>query len=181
MKKVLKIIGISLALLFLFRGFIYRQAIYYTPIKTKQTIPLSNKKVIAKIEVAIKDRQLDLVKIAKIASSLTNNHLQFTFQKTSNNPNKMAITQKANCAAYAAFFNAITHHIIHRKRLKDRYQAKHLVGKINFFNVNLHQFFTDTFYQNHDYNVIEDKLTGKVLLIDPSIDDYLYLGPQTIH
>ena len=153
MKNVLKIIGIAILLLLVFRGFIYRHTISYTPIKTKTTIPLTNKKILTKISAAIDNQQLDVTQIVRIASSITNNQLQFTFQKISNNPNKIMVTQKANCVGYAAFFNAIVHYIIDKKGLQNHYQARHLVGKLDFLGVDLHQFFTDSFYQNHDYNL----------------------------
>ncbi len=180
MKKALKIIGIGLLLIFLFRGFLYRQTIHYTPIKERKSIPLTNQKIITAIQTEAKNKQLDLSTIAHIARKITNSHLQFTFQKVSNNPNKVAVTGKANCIGYAALFNAIANHLLQKEGIQNRYQAKHLVGKFDFFGVDLHQFFTDSFYQNHDYNRIEDKSTRHIILFDPSLDDYLNIGVQSL-
>jgi len=181
MKKALKIILISLLLLFLLRGFLYRQTINYTPIKEIKSIPLINKKVIAAIETEIGSEQLDLQKIANISTKITNQSLKFTFQKAFNNPNKIVITGKANCVGYAALYNAIANYLIHKSKNQDRFQSKHLVGKLDFLGIDLHALFTSPFYKNHDYNLIEDKETGETLLIDPSIDDYLYLGTKILN
>lgn len=181
MKKTLKIIGIAILLLLIFRGFIYRHTIHYTPIKTKPIIALTNKRIISEVEEIIKNQKLDIGKIALVAAAITKDYLQFTFKKSSNNPNKIALTQKANCVGYAAFFNAIVHYIIQKKGLPDRYQSRHLVGKLDFLGVDLHQFFTDPFYLNHDYVIIEDKNSNRKLLIDPSIDDYFRVGPIKIN
>ncbi len=181
MKKALKIIGISLLLILFFRGFLYRQTISYTPIKERKSIPLTNQKIITAIQTEAKNKQLDLSTIAHIARKITNSHLQFTFQKVSNNPNKVAVTGKANCIGYATLFNAIVNHLLQKEGLQNRYQTKHLVGKLDFLGVDLHQFFTDAFYQDHDYNLIEDKSTHRILLIDPSLDDYLKISVQSIH
>jgi len=180
MKKALKIIGISLFLLFLFRGFGYRKIIHYSPIEERKITLLTNKKIITLLKSEVKNKELNLQEIACITTKITSNHLTFTFQKATTNPNKITEKGKANCIGYAAFFSAIANHLIKEAKLQDRYQVKHLVGKINFLGVDLHQLFTNAFYKNHDYNVIEDKVTKKALLVDPSLDDYFYLGSKPI-
>lgn len=179
MKKALKIIGFGILFLFLFRGFLYRQTINYTPIKERKSIPLTNQKIISAIQVEIKNKQLDISTIAHIARKITHSHLQFTFQKVSNNPNKIAIIGKANCVGYSAMFSSIANYLIRASKLEKQLEVKHLVGKLDFSGINLHQFFTDSFYQDHDYNVIKDKITGTTILIDPSLDDYLWIGTKT--
>ena len=179
MKKVLKKIGIALLLILLFRGFLYRQTIHYTPIKERKSIPLTNQKIITSIQIEVKNKPLDLPTIARIATKITTSHLQFTFQKVSNNPNKIAVTGKANCVGYSAMFSSIANYLIRASKLEKQLEVKHLVGKLDFLSINLHQFFTDSFYQDHDYNVIEDKITGSTILIDPSIEDYLWIGTKT--
>ena len=107
--------------------------------------------------------------------------LKFTFQRASNNPNKIVLTGKGNCIGYAALFSAVANYLINKAEGQDRFQSKHLVGKLDFLGIDLNALFTSPFYKNHDYNLIEDKKTGVVLLIDPSIDDYLYLGTQILN
>ena len=48
---------------------------------------------------------------------------------------------KANCIGYSALFNAVAHYIIKETKAEDRYQAKHLVGRIHFLGVDLHLLF----------------------------------------
>lgn len=178
MKKALKIIGFGILFLFLSRGFLYRQSINYTPIKERKSIPLTNQKIISAIQVEIKDKQLNLSTIAHIATKVTNKHLQFTFQKVSDNPNQIAVIGKANCVGYSAMFSSIANYLISVAKLEKQLAVKHLVGELDFLGINLHQFFTGSFYQDHDYNIIEDKRTSTVILVDPSIDDYLWIGTK---
>jgi len=175
MKKVLKIIGISLLLIFLFKGFFYRQTIHYTPIKERKSIPLTNQKIITLLKSEVKNKQLNLQEIANIATKITTNQLTFTFQKAAINPNKIAATGKATCVGYAAFFSAVANHLIKEAKLQDHYQVRHLVGHLDFLGVDLHQFFTHSFYQNHDYNQIKNIKTRATIYIDPSISDYLWI------
>ena len=181
MKKALKITAIILVILFLFRGVLYRYTITYTPIKERKSIPLIDKKVIAAIEKEIGSEQLDLQKIVNISTKITNQYLKFTFQRASNNPNKIVLTGKGNCIGYAALFSAVANYLINKAEGQDRFQSKHLVGKLDFLGIDLNALFTSPFYKNHDYNLIEDKKTGVVLLIDPSLDDYLYLGAKILN
>ncbi len=181
MKKALKITAIGLLLLFLFRSVLYRYTINYTPIKEIKAIPLIDKKVIAAIEVEIGNEQLDLQKITNISTKITNQYLKFTFQRASNNPNKIVLTGKANCVGYAALYSAVANYLINKAESQNRFQSKHLVGKLDFLGIDLNALFTSPFYKNHDYNLIEDKKTGVVLLIDPSLDDYLYLGAKFLN
>lgn len=180
MKKALKITAITLLLLFFFKGFLYRQTINYTPIKEIEIIPLRAKKVIIAIEAEAKNKPLNLQTIAVISSNITNQFLQFTFERASNSPNQLAHTGKANCVGYSAMYGAVADYLITKHDLSDQIEVKHMVGKMDFLGLDLHQFFTSSFYKNHDYNIIENKTTGTIFLIDSSLNDYLYLGGKSI-
>ncbi|GGG62573.1 hypothetical protein GCM10011378_43400 [Hymenobacter glacieicola] len=37
----------------------------------------------------------------------------------------------------------------------------------------MHKYFNSAFFKDHDFVTIENKRTGKVYAVDPTIDDYL--------
>lgn len=176
MKKFLKIILACFLLLLLTKNWLYRNTIHYTPIKERKSIQLTDQKLIKLLQNELKNTRITTDRIIQIASETTNQTLAFTFQKASANPNELAKTGKANCIGYSAMFNAIINFLITETNFENELSARHLVGKMDFLGINLHQFFTDAFYKDHDYNRIENRVTGKISIIDPSINDYFRLG-----
>lgn len=176
MKKSLKIILVCLLFLLFAKNWLYRTTINYTPIKERQSIQLTDQKLIDFLQDELNNKEITSDSIIQIASETTNQILQFTFQKASANPNQLIQTGKANCIGYSAMLNSIVNFLITETNLEKELEAKHLVGKIDFLGINLHQFFTDSFYKDHDYNRIENKVTGTITIIDPSINDYLRVG-----
>lgn len=178
MKKILKIALACCLLLLLAKNWLYRTTIHYTPIKERKSIQLTDQKLIASLKTKLNNTTITADRIIRIASETTNQTLQFTFQKASTDPNELAKIGKANCIGYSTMFNAIINFLIAETNLEKELTAKHLVGEMDFLGVDLHQFFTATFYKDHDYNTIENKLTGKTIIIDPSINDYLRIGTK---
>jgi len=175
MKKFLKIIGILILIIVLFREIIYRLAINYRTIGIRTEIEITNKELIKLIETKSKDREVDFKEILKIADEITIEELKFTIDRASNNPNELINTKKANCIGYSAMYNSITNYLIKQNRLQDKIEARHKIGQLDLFGINLHQFFENSFFKDHDFNEIENKETGQIILIDPSISDYLYI------
>lgn len=173
MKKILKIIGLSILLLILFRGFFYKFLINYSDIGTRTEIKITNEDLINRIEIESINKGIELEEILEIADKITNESLSFTTRKTSNDPNELIITKKANCIGYSAMFNSITNYLIRKNKLEYKIEAKHKIGQLDFLGVNLHQFFDNSFFKDHDFNEITNKETGKVISLDPSVSDYL--------
>ena len=76
MKKVLKIIGVLVLILVLFRGTLFRWAIKYNEMGTRSEIKITSKKLIEKIESTSKNRKIDLNEILQIADKITNEELK---------------------------------------------------------------------------------------------------------
>jgi len=172
-KKIIKYLGIIIILTILFRGFLYRTSVNYLKIKIRPNIKLIDKKLIEEINEQTENRTLSIEEIIKLSNRITSKNLDFTFDKTSNNPNVIYELKQANCIGYSSLFNSIGNHIIRKQKLTDKYEFVHLVGKLNVFGFNVHNFINSPFFRDHDYNEIKDKQTGKMKFVDPSLRDYL--------
>jgi len=175
MKKTFKIIGISLLVLILFRGYIFRKTIYYKEIGKRKEIRITNIKLLNLINKKSEtiSYKIGLTEVVTIANEITTQELRFTTHKVSYNPNELIITKQANCIGYSAMFNSITNHIIRKEKLNDTFEATHKVGKLTLFGTDLHKFFKSSFFKTHDFNTIKNLKTGEVISIDPSMSDYL--------
>lgn len=165
--------GIGLLVLVLFRGTIFRNTINYNKIGTRTTISISNQILIDKIESRSANRNLNIKQIIQIAKSVTIEELSFSGNQVSNDPNVIIQTKKANCIGYAALFNSIADYLIVKNNLSDQIEVKHLIGQLDFFGLDLHQFFDSPFFKDHDFNSIQHLVTKEVYYVDPSISDYL--------
>ena len=173
MKKALKIIGVSILILILFRGIIFRLVIKYNEIGSRPEIEITNSNLIEEIESNSENREIDLKEILEIADKITKEELKFTTNQASNNPNELMYTNQANCVGYSAMFNSITNYLIRKNKLQDEIEAEHKIGQLELFGINLHQFFESPFFRDHDFNEITNKKTGEKIFIDPSVSDYL--------
>ena len=173
MNKFLKFGFILILIIFLFRGTIYRLLINYSQIGKRSTILVTESKLIAEIENKDKDEKIDLNRIINIANSITTARLSFTSSQSSNDPNELIKSGKANCIGYSAMFNSIATFLINKHKLNKEYKAEHLIGKLDLFGMDLHESLDNPFFKDHDFNRIENLQTGEIIYIDPSINDYL--------
>lgn len=176
MRKILKIAGTSLLILILFRGFIFRLTIKYNEIGTRPKIEITNKQLIEKIETFATSRLITPEDIVKTASTITNSELAFTTQTVSSNPNELINTNKANCVGYSAMFNSVANFLIKKNELEHTIVTEHKIGQLSFMGINLHQFFNNSFLKDHDFNELKNMKTGKVIFIDPTVSDYLWIS-----
>lgn len=130
MKQTLKIIAISIVILLLFRGCIYRWLISYTKIGTRPEIKVNNRKLIDKIEAKSANKLIDTQEIIAIANRITTEELTFTISKASNDPNELINSKRANCVGYAALFNSIANYLIRTRKLEKEIEAKHKIGQL---------------------------------------------------
>ncbi len=141
MKRTLKIIGVSVLLLVLFRGTIYRLTVRYKEIGKRKEIEVVDKKLIERILRESKNREIDFEEIADIADEITKSELRFSTNRTSTNPNKLIHTKQANCVGYSATFNSIANFLIRKLHLQNEITAEHKIGKLYFLGINVHRFF----------------------------------------
>ena len=123
--------------LFLFRGSFFRLTVTYTYLGEREEIRISNPEIETRL---VKERELSLQEIHHIARSITNESLQFSSQQLSQSPNSVLKSGKANCIGYSALFNSIASYLIEKQGYSNRFQSKHLIGKIEFLGIDLHSF-----------------------------------------
>ncbi len=178
-KKIIKYIGIIIILLILFRGFLYRTLVNYSKIEIRNNIELTDKNLIEKINEQTENKTLSIEEIIELSNRMTSEELNFTFDKISSNPNLVSELKKANCIGYSSLFNSIGNYIIGKQKLTDKYEFKHLVGKLDFFGLDIHKLFNSPFFKDHDFNEIKNKLTNEKIYVDPSVRDYLRIDNVT--
>lgn len=175
MGKTLKIIGITVLMLILFRGIVFRLVVKYDEIGNRARIEITNKNLLEEIEKEYSNRGIGLEEILVIADLITKKKLEFTTNQVSSNPNELINTNKANCIGYSAMYNSIANYLIEKGGLKDEIEAKHKIGRIELLGIDIHQFFDNPFFRNHDFNEITNKKTGENFSIDPTVSDYLWI------
>ena len=175
MKRTLKIIGILVLILILFRGLIFRVLVKYNEIGTRTEIQITNNDLLEKIKAKSANKAIGIEEIVEIAMEITNAELKFTINRASNNPNDLVAINKANCIGYSAMFNSIANHLIRQNKLEGEIVAIHKVGQLDFLGIDIHQFFENPFYKDHDFNDVINRETGEVISIDPSVSDCLWI------
>ena len=119
------------------------------------------------------EKRFSLVVKLWISNSITIEVLSFSSKRVSNDPNELIGTKQANCIGYSALFNSIANYLILKNKLDKQIESKHLIGQLGFLGLDLHQFFDDPFFRDHDFNVLRELRGGKTVFIDPSVSDYL--------
>jgi hypothetical protein len=179
MKKTLKIFGLVVCLFLLFKGWIYRCTVTYREIGQRQVIALQDSGVIANIQKQRNHRTLSVAEIVETSRSETNARLRFTTGKASSNPNMAVRVGEANCVGYSALFSSIANQLSNEQRSSHSLRARHLIGRLYFLGVDVHQFFSSPFFRDHDFVEIEDTSTGEKIFVDPVVHDYLGIDRVT--
>lgn len=162
-----------ICLAILFKGWVYRLVVTYREIGQRQAIMLQDSGVLASIQKQQNHRTLSVEGIAEISRLETNARLRFTTGKASSDPNMAAHAGKANCVGYSALFSSIANQLSHGQHSSHSLRARHLVGRLYFLGVDMHQFFSSPFFRDHDFVEIEDTATGEKIFVDPVVSDYL--------
>ena len=167
---------VFLLVVILLRGWIFRQIVAYHVVGQKYTYSTTDKKLIEYIEINIGEKKvLDIEDIIELGLSETARQLNFAISQNDNDPNKLIFSKTAHCIGYAAFFTTTCNYLLKKYDYGDKWQAKTQIGKLSLFGVDIHQFFNSAFFKDHDFVTIENKVTGEILTVDPTINDYLYI------
>ena len=174
MKKFLKYSFLALLILFLTRGWIFRQLVTYNTQTERPAFSLTNEALTQSIE----NQQIDTSIQSIIRRSLvfTTDNLCFTFENCDTDPNLLFASQKTNCTGYAAFFNTTCQTLLRKEKLENRFRVKHLRGKLTLLGFDLHRLTDSPFFRDHDFNVVEDLETGNKIYVDASLQDVFGIG-----
>ena len=175
-KRLAFLIIITVALSLVFRGWLFRQLVTYKPIGIRTEYIASGDNLIANLNVNFENlTECEIEKIIELALSSTSEQLNFTSDKNDVAPNALIVSKSAHCVGYAAFFVTSCNYVIDRCNLSSTWNAKSQVAHLYFIGFNLHQYFNSPFFKDHDFAIIENKITGQIIAVDPSVHDYLHI------
>jgi len=178
--KIIKRIFLTLFVLttvgILFRGWFYRHLVTYKSVGLRTNYLATNDKLVDFINAsAEKQTDTEIEKIIELGLSITSKQLNFTADKNDTDPNKLIISKTAHCVGYASFFATTCNHLLDKYNLADTWTAKPQVGQLYFLGTNIHKYFNSTFFKDHDFVTIENKKTGEIIAVDPTVNDYLLI------
>jgi hypothetical protein len=174
-KKIIKIVIISVVVLLVCRGPIYRSLVTYKSVGVRHNYKIHDINLIDYIETNKKTNIRTVEDVIKNSLSITSNKLNFTVNKNDNDPNKLIISKNAHCVGYAAFFSSTCNYLLKKNNLNDDWVAKPQIGHLYLLNNNIHKLFKSSFFKDHDFVLITNKKTGESFSVDPTVDDYLYI------
>ena len=158
---------------FLCREWLYNQFVSYRSIGFRPTYVASNPKLINYLNSdSSKQKNPDIHQIIKQSLSITSGKLNFTTGKNSNDPNKLITSRTAHCVGYASFFSTACNYLLKKDNLSHEWIAKTHVGQLYILGTNIHRYLNSPFLKDHDFVTIENKTTGEVLAVDPTLNDY---------
>ena len=175
-KKSLIVILILTTVAILFRGMFYRHIVTYKSVGFRSNFSAKDKKLTDYIEssIDIKDNT-DINQIIKLGLSITSNQLNFTANKNDIDPNKLITSKTAHCVGYASFFITTCKYLLKKYHLEDKWILQHQIGQLYFLGTNVHKYFNSSFLKDHDFVTIENKKTGEIIAVDPTVNDYLFI------
>jgi hypothetical protein len=158
------------------RGWFYRYLITYKSIGPRTTYSATNEKLVDYINTrADEPAAPDIEQIIKLGLSITSDQLNFTANKNDTDPNKLITSRTAHCVGYAAFFATTCNQLLAQHNLSTTWTAKPQVGQLYLLGTNVHSYFHTPFFKDHDFVTIENKVTGELFAVDPTVNDYLWI------
>jgi hypothetical protein len=173
-KKLLLGFIILIVSCFLFRGWIYRHAVAYQSVGPRVNYIAKDPQLIQCIETGSAGlNNPDARSLIVCALTITSNELNFTAANNEIDPNKLIHTKTAHCVGYAAFCATTCNYLFHQYKLDDNWLARPQIGHLYLFGTDIHPYFHSAFFKDHDFVVIENKQSGEVYAVDPTVHDYV--------
>lgn len=155
---------------------LYRYLVTYKSVGVRANYFATNKELTDYINESIKDQtNTDIKQIVKLGLLITSKRLNFTAYKNDIDPNKLINSKTAHCVGYASFFTTTCNYLLKKYGLSDTWVVKQQIGQLYFGGVNMHKYFHSAFFKDHDFVTVENKITGEILAVDPTINDYLHI------
>lgn len=173
-KRTLIIILILTTVGIMFRGWFYRHLVTYKSVGLRANYSATDK-ILTDFIDANTDKQTDpnIKQIIKLGLSITSRQLNFTSNKNDTDPNKLITFKTAHCVGYATFFATTCNYLLEKYNLADTWTAKPQGGQLYFLGTSIHKYFNSAFFKDHDFVTIENKATGEIVAVDPTVNDYL--------
>lgn len=172
MKRTLKIVLLVFCFLITFRGQLFRACVTYVPL---EQIKLQNRA--SDFRSATKESPKDPLASTieqQIIQALryTSSQLYFTTESSSSDPIQLLQTRDANCIGYGNFFLHQLECQLEIVGIADDYELQQWRGKLYFLGWDIHNLFKDSFWKDHDFNIIVDPVNGKKMAVDATLYDY---------
>jgi hypothetical protein len=152
------------------KGILYREIITYKEINQRKLVKIEDKTIKTDLDFWLTTNEYATTEqMIDFATWYTTSNIDYTFGKCSINPNHIFEEKKTNCIGYSALLNAVITYLSQQKGIIGQVKSEHKVGKLYCLGINLHQFFTNPAFRDHDYNVIFDKGANKKYVIDPTL------------
>jgi hypothetical protein len=165
-----------MAVVFLFRGWLYRNLVTYKSIGHRTSYSALNKQLIDCINAKTNElTNPGIEDVIQLGISVTSGQLNFTTEKNESDPNRLINTKTAHCVGYASFFATTCNYLLNKHNLADTWTAKPQVGQLYFLGINIHKYFNSSFFKDHDFVTIENNTTGQKFAVDPTACDYLLI------
>lgn len=176
--KIIRRIFVTIIILttvgLLFRGWFYRNLVTYKSVGHRNISLVTEKDLEEYLEESInKQTGHDVEQIIKLGLSITSKQLHFTVNKNEIDPNKLLYTKRAHCVGYASFFATTCNYLFKKFKFSDNWIVKQQIGQLYFLGINIHNYFNSSFFKDHDFVTIENKTTGEIYAVDPTVNDYL--------
>ena len=176
-KRLLLVSLILFFAVFIFREWIFGKLITYRSVSVIKSFPVEEKTLKDKIEKELQiNSESDIREISLQALKITTEELQFSSHSTTINPNQLIHSKKTHCVGYAAFFTTVCNYILVMQKMSDKWRVKHRRGKLYFIGINIHTYFDSKFFGDHDFVSLENKETGEIFAVDPSVHEYLRIN-----
>jgi hypothetical protein len=148
----------------------------YKTIGIRNNYSATDKKLTDYIDSKINQQSKpDVEALIKLGLSITSDQLYFTANKSNIDPNKLITSKKAHCVGYASFFATTCNYLLNKYGLANIWTAKVQIGQLYFLGINVHKYFSSSFLKDHDFVLIENRTTGQIFAVDPTVNDYLYV------
>ncbi len=180
-KRIFTALFIVSLLALLFRGPLYRFSVAYQSIGPRTNYPATGLQLLQHLEQNASFSDVPTTKdIIHRALSITSEKLHFTGVAYAIDPNRVIHTRTAHCIGYAAFFATTCNYLFEKNGLENTWIAEPQKGQLYLFGQNVHPYISTPFFKDHDFVIILNKVTGEVMAVDPTVDDYLGIGRVAI-
>lgn len=171
--KTLRGLGLFCLLVLACRGCLYRHIVTYQSVGQRLVYPATADKLLEYLNTP--DTRLknpDIQAIIQLSLSKTAGQLYFTAAKNDNDPNLLMYSKSANCIGYAAFFTTACNYFLKKNGLDAEWTVSPRIGQLYLLETNVHHWFRSPFFKDHDFVVLENRTTGAVWAVDPTVYDY---------
>ena len=179
-KRTMLAIVITVTAGFIFREWLYRNLITYKSIGQRSVYLITNNKLTTSIDMNMGKKSLDIKDVIKMGLSVTSRQLNFTTTRNDNDPNKLIYSRTAHCIGYASYFATTCNYLLMKNGLAGQWHVKHQIGQLFFLGININKCINTSFFKDHDFVIIENKKTGEIFAVDPTVNDYFFINFVTI-